>query len=338
MALSNKELLASIRLNREAAQRNASVVGVQNMQQLLTAAHDRLAKQIEQLYLNVGESFSLASMNAIAAQIQDTVNNLTDSMQDQLEDDTADTADAAAGDVIDELQDADETYRGLGEFAGLPIDEAMVFDRAKSGANASLLRRLSDDPETGPGILSRYSMNTIGDFEDILQMGLLTGASNGDVVDDLMDASPFLQGNPAFWAERIARTESMNAYNHASWESVRSVEDQTDEDMLKIIIEIDDDRTAWDSYAVHGQVRRTDEPFEWISYKGVAEYYMYPPNRPNDRATVVAWNPAWGPIPEEMRPYDDEMYISAWYEVYKKRSPPRRPQMTTLDDMSGLWT
>lgn len=335
--VTNAELLENIRANRLAAEKYAQLIGTRNMQGLLVDAHNDLAQRLEQMG-ELSEGFTAAAYQTMMVSIGDVVDSLQQGMGTELIRSAEDAAQFGAEDTLDQLGDAEDSFRGLG-LGGLPIDEAMVFDRAVNGAHSSVLHRLSGDPTAGPGILQRYGDNTIGEFENILKMGLLTSQPTEDVIDDLQDASPFLQGAPRSWAERIGRTESMNAYNAGAWESIRGVEDQTGEEMLKILVAIDDERTSWDSLALHGSVRRTDEPFEWFNYRGEKEYYMYPPNRPQDRETVVAWNVAWGPISEEMRPFEDGIYISRWWETYKKRSPPPRPRLTTLDDetMAILW-
>jgi hypothetical protein len=81
-----------------------------------------------------------------------------------------------------------------------------------------------------------------------------------------------------------------------------------------------------------------DEPFEYIDYKGRSHFYINPPGRPNDREVTVAWNPGWGPIPDELLPLSDDDVDDAFMEeIPKNATPPERPDMTTLDDMSGLW-
>ena len=333
----HQDWLESITSNRRKAQAYAFDTSTRNINDVLARAASMLEDRLEGLDLDE-DTFTMVAYRTILAQIKDVSRSLIDDMNGTLSDDAAAMAERAADDILDELEDAEESFSGLGDFAGLGIDEAMVFDRASNGANSSLLHRLEDDDDVGPGILSRYSDNTIEDFEQTLQAGLLSGASMDDIIDDLTDNSPFLQGNPRFWAERIARTESMNAYNTAGWESMRAVEDQTDEDMLKILCATFDDRTAADSHQVHGQVRRMDEPFEVIDYKGNSHFYMNPPGRPNDREVTVAWNPSWGAIPDELLPLsDDEVDAAFEEEIPAKASPPERPDMTTLDDMSGLW-
>ena len=201
------------------------------------------------------------------------------------------------------------------------------------------------------GILERYGMNTLQHFEDILQKGVLGKKSWMDMRAEITDASPFLLqmqtegaqrareqtaewrakfgdahargewvprsqiSNPAMWAERIVRTESMAMYNRASWESNREAQEQL-EDMVKILSATFDDRTASDSYACHGQIRRPDEAFEtWFGLM------QHPPNRPNDREIVVPHRISW-PLPASLRWRTQEEIAARWA---REHPPPKRP-------------
>jgi hypothetical protein len=173
------------------------------------------------------------------------------------------------------------------------------------------------------GVLSRYSLETIGQLEGIIQRGMLTGEPWGDVRTKLIDQSPFLRGAPRYWAERIIRTETMGAFNRAGWEGIRAADDELG-DMVKILAATFDDRTGWDSYQLHGQIRRPDEAFEWSG-----GFYQHPPNRPNDREVVLPHRLSWG-IPPELAWRSDGEVFAAWKREKRRGGPPARPTMTTV--------
>lgn len=214
----------------------------------------------------------------------------------------------------------------------LPIREAAMFSRAVAGAQSSILNQLGvreagEDGETlvptQGGVLARYGAETIKEFEGVLQRGMLTGKPWGDVRDELTGKSPFLQGAPKGWAERIVRTECMSALNRSGWESIRAADDELG-DMVKILSATFDNRTGWDSYQVHGQIRLPDEAFAW---KG--GLFMTPPNRPNDREVVVPHRLVW-PLPGELAWRGDGEVAAAWKRDGRRGGPPSRPQMTTI--------
>jgi hypothetical protein len=173
------------------------------------------------------------------------------------------------------------------------------------------------------GILDRYGEEVVGQFEESLQVGLVARKSLAEVRQDLVENSPFLQGAPKHWAERIVRTESMYAYNAAAHEGMQEADKQLG-DMTKILCAVFDDRTSWDSYQVHGQIRRMQEPFGW--YLGL---YQHPPNRPNDRETVIPHRVSW-PIPATLAWRPAEQVSARWRAEGRKGPVPPRPKMTTI--------
>jgi hypothetical protein len=73
-------------------------------------------------------------------------------------------------------------------------------------------------------------------------------------------------------------------------------------DVVRVVSATFDERTSWDSYNVHGEVRRLNEAFEYVTAKGTHEHFLTPPNRPNDRELVLAHRLSWGPPPKALRP------------------------------------
>ena len=278
-------------------------------------------------------SFTVRRLEAVRAQVLDVTQSLTTGLRDVLVSQASAAADLAAEGTIKYMRAANAEFTGIMEMP-LALRESLMFERAQVGARSSILNRLasSGDPnlpenllESGakPGILQRYGASTIEVFEGILQEGMISEKPWGEVRDQITNASPFLQQAPAYWAERIVRTESIGAYNRSSWESIRSADEDLG-DMVKILCMTDDDRTGWDSYQVHGQIRRPEEAFEWEG-----GLYMSPPNRPNDREVVVPHRIAW-PIPEYLTQKTDEEVEMRYKMFRKKGSPGKRPKMTTV--------
>jgi hypothetical protein len=222
------------------------------------------------------------------------------------------------------MTNAERHFRGVSQ--GLQLDEAAMFESAVSGTKTSILSRIAGDPDhpARPGVLARYGTTVIGHFERELQQRFLAKTPWDEVKDRLVASSPFLQGAPAHWAERIVRTEVMNASNRSAWESIRNADEQLG-DACKILSCGIDFRTGADSIAVHGQIRKVEEAFE--SWFGA---FQHPPDRPNDRATVVPHRVSW-PIPDYLAPRSDGEVASRWRQEGRKGSPPARPLMSTID-------
>lgn len=234
-------------------------------------------------------------------------------------------AEHAAKSTIDYLKLAEKRFAGVST-EGLGINTAMVMDTAVSGANSSVLRRIMTDP-THPGhkgVLQRYGESVVGHFENTIQASFVAGTPWDDIKAQLVESSPFLQQAPAYYAERIVRTEVMGSFNASSHAGMNEINDQTGGEMIRILCATFDDRTGSDSLAYHGQVRRMTEPF--TSWTGS---YMTPPNRPNDREIVVPHHIDW-PLPPELKEKPWSMVLARWRMEGRKGAPPPRPLMSTI--------
>lgn len=333
-----------LRLNREQAAKLAAQAGARELQAALKAAARDLRDRIDQRVATESATpTTIEAMRVTLEQIEDVTRELAIRLGNATRSSVKSVAEAAGSNAYRYMRAAQRKY---GANRPLPLTEAAMVARAVRGADSSLLRRLAMterqraleregrrvdvDPmppafavDRQTSVLERYSLQTVGQFEQALQVGLVTRQPWGEVRDRLVKESPFLQGAPAHWAERILRTETMGAYGRAQWEASREA-DRALGDMVKILAATFDNRTGWDSYQVHGQIRRVDEAFQWAG-----GYYQHPPNRPNDREVVVPHRVAW-PIPPELYPRPDSEVVAAWVRDRRKGSPPPRPRRSTV--------
>lgn len=322
-------LLEVLRRNRARALEASGAVGRRKLLRLLEAADRDLTRRLARVPRATGgpgrATFTGVQLEAARRQVRDVVRVLTRGLGGLVVDQGLEAADASVGNLLDYLGRAERAFRGVGA-RPLPFREASVLDEAVSGTETSILRRLASGPEGTPGkvgILERYGVETIGAFEEAMQVGLLARKDWADVRSDLVERSPFLEGKPKHWAERILRTESMHAQNRSAWEAQRAANEELG-DLVKVNVAVFDDRTASDSYSVHGQIRRNEEPFDtWFGP------VMHPPDRPNDRATFVPHRISW-PIPTALRWRSDGEVAARWRAEGRKGSPPPRPRLTTV--------
>ena len=324
-------------LNRQAAARLVEVTGKQATRRLLRRAEQSLNERLRHALGSAGAgagSFTARHLQASLVQVREVTRALKGEIRGALVDQAHEAATVATQNSMRYLTTANREFTGV---AGNPLalTEARMLERAESGARSSLLHRLSvaGTPAGAPeddaghtarlGILDRYGVSTVQAFEGILQEGLVAKKSWAEMRDALTAESPFLQGAPASWADRIVRTETMGVYNRANWETIRTADDEL-HDMVKVLSATFDDRTGWDSYQVHGQIRRPDEAFEWKD-----GLYQAPPNRPNDREVVVPHRIAW-PIPPYLKWRTDEQVMARYRQQRKSGSPGPRPKMTTV--------
>jgi len=311
----------SAALNRDTALKLVNTQGLAKVAQSLKDAEAGLQDRLAAIPGGT-QTFTEARLKATLAQVRLTLVNLQDEMQTTLVNGAGNAATYASQNLLGYMNASEQANAGVGS-QPLDLDTAAFFDAATQGSKSSILSRLTGDPAKGPGILARYGAQTIGAFEEQLSQGVVQRLSWDSMRDKLTDASPFLQGKPASWAERIVRTEMMGAYNRASWEGAREADTQLG-DMVKILAATFDDRTAADSYAVHGQIRRIEEAFEtWFGAM------QHPPARPNDREIVIMHRLSWV-IPPELKWRTDGEVAARWKHEGRKGSPPERPLMTTI--------
>jgi outer membrane biosynthesis protein TonB len=315
---------STLRQSREQAVDLASRKGVGELRKQLERSHAELTKRLNAaLTSGPGEdSFTAVQLRTTLEQVKAVLHDLTPELSNVVIQNGQLASTAAAEDAIRYIKQAEHQYRGVAR--PIAFKQAEALDRALKGTESSLLNRLQGDEKAGPGILARYGDAVIQRFEDRLQQRMIQGKTIAEVRDEITSDSEFLQGAPASWAERIVRTEVMGAHNRANFEVIQSVDQQTGGGMLKILCATFDSRTGADSYAVHGQIRRSNEPFQDWKHQ-----YMTPPNRPNDREIVVAHFIEW-PIPPELAPKSDAEVAARWIELGNKRSLPSRPLMSTV--------
>ena len=319
--------LEILQRSRQRALDFAGKAGTARMRHVLEKAQrdmERRLKETEGLGGAGSGSFTAAQLRTTLAQVRDVLRaTALPGMQSDIVDVGKMAAESAAQSTIEYIRASDKAFSGLGR--SLAIDNAALYDVAVRGSEASILRRIGSNPKDprSLGVLQRYGINTVGAFEDVLQQRLIAQKPWADVRKELIEESPFLQGQPMHWAERIVRTEVMGANNFASNSAITELNEQLD-DMLKINSATFDSRTSADSYAVHGQIRRTNEPFDswWGSF-------MHPPDRPNDRSVVVPHRMSW-PLPAGLKPKSDGEIAARWAMEGRKGSPPARPRISTV--------
>ena len=315
-----------LELNHQQARLLAEQGGRARTRRLLERAQRDLEQRLVQAESLSGpgaDSFTATQLRVTLEQVRNVLRPLKSGMRSTLLDQGKAAADQQTDATLRYMRAAERQFRGVSQ--PLQLREAGLLDRVHAGTESSVLNRIANDPDHPgrPGVLDRYGDAVIQRFEERLQLRFVAKQSWAQVRAALVTESPFLQGAPAHWAERVVRTETMAASNRANWETMREADVQLG-DMLKILAATFDSRTASDSVAVHGQIRRPAEAFE--SWYGL---YQHPPNRPNDREVVVPHRMSW-PLPPELKWRSDGEVASRWQAEGRKGSPPRRPKMTTV--------
>jgi NAD:arginine ADP-ribosyltransferase len=323
-----------LRIARADAARVSTESSGRALLRLLKDAEDdlaaRIAKRRELVPFGPDGTFTSEQMRVTLTQLREVTRNLVKKLGPKIADSAEDVAGIAGKGVLTQLAASEREFRGIN--AALPIDEAATLDAAVDGSRASVLRRLMvEHPDgEGGGILQRYGFDVVRRFERQLSIAVATRKPFDEVKGALVDESPFLQGAPRFWAERIARTEMHGAFNRAAHKAMTRAEEDVGP-MLRILVATFDERTAPDSWNVHGELRKASEPFEYVAYNGEHQAFMTPPNRPNDREVVVAHMAHW-PIPEGLKPKSDAEVEKAYAKAKQKYHG--RPKVMASVDLS----
>ncbi len=321
--------------NRANALRIGRAAGEKELRALLERAARDLERRIGALDPRMAdETFTAVQLRATLKQVELVLRDLTGGMRGVLMNASAQAAGQAAAHTVDYLETAERAFRGAAA-QPLALNEARMINAATMGADASLLRRIASGPKPGHarhkrhakrsrlGVLQRYGVATLGHFEKTLQVGLVARKSRREMVDDITADSPFLQGAPRYWAERIVRTEVHSSYGRGALEATKAADEQLG-DLVKIASGVFDERTGADSFATHGQIRFPNEDFE--SWYGPFEH---PADRPNDRSVLTTHRISW-PIPPYLKWRTDEEILNRWRAEGRKGPPPPRPLMTTV--------
>ncbi len=85
-----------------------------------------------------------------------------------------------------------------------------------------------------------------------------------------------------------------NIYNYSKMNAMADVQENTIPDLKKSLMHPMDTRTGEDSKKLAGEnpVVDIDEPFRF-NYRGKERVFMFPPDRPNDRAILVPFRETW---------------------------------------------
>jgi len=188
----------------------------------------------------------------------------------------------------------------------LPLDEAMRFQGIVAGRRESLLRMHEDS-------MDAWGAWNVRQVEDELTRSLMLGEQFSETIDRVDGIT-----QEAWWqAERITRTETAFAFNAAQRDGLVAASEEIPGLAMRWVEYVDDatgegldDRVDIDSLMMHGQVADLGGKFtmpltlpdgspvpkdkEHKVKHLMGKSWAQPPNRPNDRATLVPWKSDWG--------------------------------------------
>lgn len=154
--------------------------------------------------------------------------------------------------------------------------------------------------------MATYGKRLTGRIEAELASSLSMGENSSGAIDRVMQVGDL----EWYRAERIVRTELSYSANVSARAAIEEQAEDLDGDMwMRWSEHVSDDgmplddRVGVDSEAMHGQVAPPGGMFtqpprspdgEGVSESLVGHQWACPPNRPNDRGTLVPWRIHWG--------------------------------------------
>ena len=285
-----------IALTRRRLDLISRVDSIKRLRPVMAAAQRELAARLAAIPAE--QAFSRATTIAYQAQVQSVIAGLAQ----QLDGPISETQIQAMRSSVETLaQGVSVAQRAIGaasvQYGVLPVREIARMSGALA-TETTLLERFHIRRKT---VIHNYGESVVRDMEQTLAKGLAQGMGPAQMADALASRNDGFK--PAWWkAERIARTEGAFAFNTSTLEAGQMLADEGASDVLMRWVEFVNDDTGQpldnrvdeDSLKMHGQLRRPGQSF-WdpVHSKSVSS----PPNRPNDRATLVVWRASWGEPP-----------------------------------------
>ena len=138
---------------------------------------------------------------------------------------------------------------------------------------------------------ARYGASAVSDIEDAVAATVLEGTPWTEAREQVMSIVRDKVEGRQWMVDRIVRTEASTVANATTMAALLEEDDDPEDPMLKKLVATFDAVTANDSRMLHGQTRRLKELFTDVAG---GRKFAHPPNRPNDRETVVGWRESWG--------------------------------------------
>lgn len=230
---------------------------------------------------------SQLQVQAMIRQAEGVMERLGEKQGKLLGDVTSSVVETGVGQVAEEYRQM--ARRITGTTPVLDLERGAQFRGLVKDVDSSLLRRRSLQ-------IGTWTQQAVLNMEQQLSVGFMTGKPIHTMINDLMGAQGLLDSE-RYRAERIVRTEGAFGHGAARWGAIRRAKEELGEErMMKRLVETFDDRTGDDSFVIHGQTVPVEQPFSWKYRVGgvwLVKQYQHPPNRPNDRAVVIPWDPEW---------------------------------------------
>jgi len=289
-----------INLHRAQLQGVIELGGVRKVRSLYETVRAELEAELAGLRrAGKDQSFTAFHLRQVLLQVRDGLKVFQSGLATQLDNNGLATATLAQRHVVSAIKAFEKRFSGAEPV--LRLEEAGVFARVYRGIEPTLLMRYHK-------LVGNYPMTTLERVRNQLALSMIKGDSVDQTVNRIA-AKGGIFDHERYRAERIVRTEGSYAYHHVGQRSMEELSTEVP-NLMKRLVTTFDVRTGDDSKALNGQTVKVNEPFIWMkkTKHGIERVaYMAPPNRPQDRETVVPWRQDYHGAPAHSGPVDPRM-------------------------------
>lgn len=264
--------------------------GVGRMKKLYADARGELEAKLRRLTrAGRGDTFSAQHLRMVLTQVSDTVATFQGELVHHMDATGRMAGNLAPKHLVSMVGKMEERF---GEMT--PVVQAAQAAVVR-GAYPSVARTLLDKYRESAGFYGPETMRAI-------RTGLSHSIIQEETVDEAVGRVVETDGlfdSQRYRAERIVRTEMSYSYHVTNQRGLEQLAPAVPK-MMKRLVATHDDRIGEDSVELDGQTVPVDQPFVWVvkdargEPTGKVVRYMAPPNRPNDRETVIPWLESWG--------------------------------------------
>lgn len=280
--------------------------GVARLRPVYDRAEAELAAKLRRLSRGGrGASMTAHQARIALSQVRDGQARMAAAMAHGLGEVSRDAQAESLGSLASSIAKLERRYRGAEVV--LPVTESARFQGVVDGRRTSLMRAHRTS-------MARYGARLVGDMEDEISASLL----QAETVDEMVARVASVAESEWWQAERIVRTETAWAYNATAVDGAKEAAEEIPGLLVRWNENCDDEtgepldeRVGVDSIAMHGQVTDPGGLFTMpataphpalgdkkartaVSDDLVGRSWEFPPDRPNDRASVDPWHPDWG--------------------------------------------
>jgi hypothetical protein len=251
-------------------------------QKKLLKVFQRVRRELQDRLLTIPPgTFSEQQANVTLVQVTAAIEAIKRDLRGQMVESSEILANRGISDLVEEIEKFQKEFEGIVQ--PIPIDRVVV----ATETNRFLLNKYQASIDAyGEGLRSQITSSIV--------TGLAARDTTERTVERLVaDVGRFFIGEE--WKlRRIARTELHNVYNFSKLRGMQTIAQETVPDLKKALVHPIDGRTGEDSMelARKNPVVDIDQPFRF-KWKGDTRVFMFPPDRPNDRAIMIPYRKAW---------------------------------------------